>query len=58
MDEELDFDFTIKLLIAGDSSVGKTNFISMYIENRYNQNYMTTSGIDLKTKNIEIKSKK
>ena len=45
-------------MIAGDSSVGKTNFISMYIENRYNQNYMTTSGIDLKTKNIEIKSKK
>ena len=53
-----DFDYTIKLLIVGDSSVGKTNFISMFIENKYVPQYMTTSGIDLKTSSIEIKNKK
>ena len=56
MEEEPDY--TIKLLIVGDSSVGKTNFIYRFIENRFNENYMTTTGIDLKTMNIEIKNKK
>ena len=53
-----DFDYTIKLLIVGDSSVGKTNFISMFIENKFIPNYMTTSGIDLKASSIEVRNKK
>ena len=48
---------TLKILIVGDSSVGKTNFINRFIENKFNNNYMTTSGIDLKTANLEIKNK-
>ena len=51
-------DYTLKLLIAGDSSVGKTNFIMRFINNEFSSNYMTTSGIDLKTKDIEVKNKK
>ena len=58
MEIDSDFDYTIKILVVGDSTVGKTNFIRMFIENKFNQNYMTTSGIDLKTSNIEIKNKK
>ena len=42
----------------GDSSVGKTNFTNRFIENKFNSNYMTTSGIDLQTADIEIKNKK
>ena len=53
-----DFDFTLKLLIVGDSSVGKTNFVHRFIEDKFNKNYMTTSGVDLKTKDLEIKNKK
>ena len=56
--EESDFDFTIKLLIVGDTCVGKTNFISVFMGNTFSENYMTTSGIDLKTSSIEIKNKK
>ena len=52
------FDLILKLLIVGDSSVGKTNFIMRFINNEFNNNYMTTSGIDLKTKDIEVKNKK
>ena len=58
MEVDSDFDYTIKILVVGDSTVGKTNFIRMFIENKFNQNYMTTSGIDLKTSSIEIKNKK
>ena len=52
------FDLTLKLLIVGDSSVGKTNFTSRFIENKFNNSYMTTSGIDLQTTDLEIKNKK
>ena len=58
MEIESDFDYTIKLLVIGDTTVGKTNFIRMFIENQFNPNYMTTSGIDLKTNTINIKNKK
>ena len=52
------YDLTLKLLIVGDSSVGKSNFTSRFIENKFNNNYMTTTGIDLQTTDIEIKNKK
>lgn len=52
------FDLILKLLIVGDSSVGKTNFIMRFINNEFINNYLTTSGIDLKTKDIEVKNKK
>ena len=58
MEDELNIDYTIKLLILGDSSVGKTNFIFRFIENKFNQNYMTTSGIELKTAKIDINNNK
>ena len=52
------FDLILKLLIVGDSSVGKTNFIMRFINNEFINNYLTTSGIDLKTKDIKVKNKK
>ena len=51
------FDYILRLLIVGDSTVGKTNFIMRFISDKFNESYMTTSGIDLKTKDIEIKNK-
>ena len=58
MNSESQFDYTVKLLIVGDSSVGKTNFIYRYIENKFSQNYMVTTGIDLKTTTMELNGKK
>ena len=51
------FDYILRLLIVGDSTVGKTNFIMRFINDKFNESYMTTSGIDLKSKDIEIKNK-
>ena len=55
---EDDFDITIKILIVGDSGVGKTNFVNKFINNEFDQNYMSTTGIDLKSGNIQLKNKK
>ena len=55
---EDNYDLTLKILIVGDSSVGKTNFMTRFIENKFSEGYMTTSGIDLQTTDIQIKNKK
>ena len=58
MEELSDFEYTIKILILGDSCVGKTNIIYKYIENKFRDLYIGTTGIDILTTTIEIKGKK
>ena len=58
MELETYFDYTIKILILGHTGVGKTNIITMFMDKKFNQNHMTTSGIDLKTTSIELNNKK
>ena len=57
MEQETEIDYTIKILIVGDSSVGKSNFIYRFIEDSFCEDYLTTTGIDLKTANMKIKDK-
>ena len=58
MDGEIEFDYTIKILIIGDSNVGKTNFIHRFCDNEFNQIYMATTSVDLKSSLLEINDKK
>ena len=59
MQIESDFEFQIKIIVIGDSSVGKTNFIFRFVENKFNPAYVTTVGFDYKSKIIKLpKSKK
>jgi small GTP-binding protein len=45
------YDYLFKLLIIGDSGVGKTCLLSSYTEENFdNSNYLTTIGIDLSVK--------
>ena len=41
---------TIKIIILGSSSVGKTCILQKGFENEFNQNSLSTIGIDFKTK--------
>jgi GTPase SAR1 family protein len=54
MNPDQDYEFLIKLLIIGDSTVGKTNFVSKFIESKFNENYFASTGIDLKNTSIKI----
>ena len=45
-----------KILILGDSSVGKTCFLMRYADNIFQETHMSTIGIDYKLKNIYLEN--
>ena len=47
-----------KILLLGDSGVGKSCIILRYIENNFSTNLMNSIGVDFKLKNIELDNKK
>ena len=47
-----------KILLLGDSGVGKSCIILRYIEDTFSVNLMNSIGVDFKLKNIEIDNKK
>ena len=48
----------IKLITLGNSTVGKSSFITKYIDNSFTFNYTTTLGVDFKQKKIKLKNGK
>ena len=49
-----DFEFVIKLMIIGDSGVGKTNFIFQFTEGKFSPLHVSTVGLDSKSKIIRL----
>ena len=47
----------IKIILTGDTEVGKTNFLIQFIDNKFQEKFIPTIGIDLKVKNIKINEK-
>lgn len=47
----------IKILIIGDSSVGKSSMLLRFTNGSFSGNYLSTVGIDFKIKSIEINGK-
>jgi Ras-related protein Rab-8A len=52
------YDMQIKLLMIGDSGVGKTCLLLRYANDSFSPTFITTIGIDFKIKNIEIDGKR
>ncbi len=44
----------LKLLLIGDGSVGKTSLLARYADDKFNENWISTIGIDFKTKVIVL----
>lgn len=51
------YDYLIKLLIIGDSGVGKTCFLLRFSDDSFTTSHLTTIGIDFKIKTIEVDGK-
>merc|ERR1712199_120268 len=52
------YDMLIKLLLIGDSGVGKSCLLCRYSDDVFNNNFITTIGIDFKIRTIELDGKK
>lgn len=44
----------VKLVIIGDSAVGKTNILLRFVNDEYKMNHITTIGVDFKVKVMPI----
>ncbi len=47
-----------KLVIIGDSGVGKTNLMTKYCEGIFKESYVATIGVDFKLKDIKVGDQK
>ncbi|GAB5032545.1 rab gtpase [Nannochloropsis oceanica] len=56
--QENPFDMQIKLLMIGDSGVGKTCLLLRYANDSFSPTFITTIGIDFKIKNLELDGKR
>lgn len=52
------YDMIMKLLLVGDSGVGKSCLLLRFVEDKFNPLFITTIGIDFKIRTIESKGKK
>jgi len=52
------YDYTFKILLLGDASVGKTSFTKRYCYNIFNPSERLTIGVDFHVKTIKLKEKK
>ena len=51
-------DIYLKILLIGDTSVGKTSILCKYIDDEFSDTYLSTIGIEFKIKSLIINGKK
>lgn len=52
-----DYDFLFKIVLIGDSGVGKTNLLSRFTKNEFNLESKPTIGVEFATKTMKVANK-
>jgi len=52
-----EYDYLFKLLLIGDSGVGKSSLLLRFADNSYSESFIATIGVDFKIKTIEVENK-
>lgn len=55
MDQE--YDYLFKVLLIGDSAVGKTSVLLRYVDDTFNPEFQTTIGVDFKISTFQLNGK-
>merc|ERR1712139_25489 len=53
-----DYDYLFKLLLIGDSGVGKSCLLLRFADDTYTESYISTIGIDFKIRTLELDGKR
>jgi small GTP-binding protein len=53
----VDPDFLVKIVLIGDSGVGKTNLLSRFTRDQFNPDSKSTIGVEFATKTLDIEGK-
>ncbi|XVE84626.1 hypothetical protein DITRI_Ditri17bG0027800 [Diplodiscus trichospermus] len=56
-DDEAEEEYLFKIVIIGDSAVGKSNLLSRYARNEFNAHSKATIGVEFQTQSLEIDGK-
>lgn len=54
----MDYDFVYKILVIGNSTVGKSSLLSRFVDNIVHENHLATIGVDFKIKTMVVDGKK
>lgn len=52
-----EYDYLFKLLLIGDSGVGKSCLLLRFADHSYSESYISTIGVDFKIRTIELDGK-
>lgn len=55
--DENSYDYVFKIVIVGDSGVGKTNLLGRFVHDTFDLSSKSTIGLDLNIKNMKVKDK-
>ena len=51
------FDYTFKIVMIGDSGVGKSCILLRFADDKFNEHFYATIGVDFRFKNITVDNK-
>jgi Ras-related protein Rab-1A len=53
----MEYDYLFKILLIGDSGVGKSSILHRFTDDTFSESYLSTIGVDFKIKTIELDGK-
>jgi len=51
------YDYLLKLVIVGNSAVGKSSLLLRFTDDEFNESYLTTIGVDFRFKTLRLAKK-
>ena len=52
---DVNFNYLFKYIIIGDSAVGKSNILLRYVQDKINDEFQSTIGVEFGAKNLKTK---
>lgn len=58
MGEKSEYDFLVKLIVIGDSGVGKSSLVHQFAQRKFHPDFVSTIGVDFEIREMEVDGKR